>query len=347
MIYKEKDYIKKYTISDSSYKKMEYIYKENLKQKIFSYMREGTHDSVVPLLLDSSLISPTQYDYKIIQCGKYMQVYKLNEIRKKRPTKENKSLEISIKFDVDRLYKKENYNKRNELKQIEYKNILRSKLQLQRIVKSNEEEFKTFITLTFGENKYTDIAAANKKFDIWRTKIKSIFKDFKYVCVPEYQKGREKKYGYAVVHYHLLTNLEIKKIYKYIRRNKEIEIPLIIPQQQFSDTQLKNMSLEQRKRCYDVKYWSYGYSSVYPLKNINVVGYLTKYMTKDIDNRLFGKRKYLNSRNLNMPREFTIDSRVNKGYDRLFMIEYLYDKQFSNSYLDYFGNIVDFTEYKL
>lgn len=343
----EENYIKKYTISNNKFNKIEYLYKENLKQKIFNDMREKSHDSVVSLLLDSSLIFATHYDYKIIECGKYIQVYKLNEIRKKKPSKENKSLEISIKFDVDRLYKKENYNKKNDLKQIEYKNILRSKLQLQRIVKSNEDEFKTFLTLTFGENKYTDIEKANKKFAIWRTKIQSIFKDFKYVCVPEYQKGREKKYGYAVVHYHLLTNLEIEKIYEYTRRNKTIKTPLIIPQKQFSDKQLETMSLEQRKRCYDVKYWSYGYSSVYPLKNINVVGYLTKYMTKDIDNRLFGKRKYLNSRNLNMPKEFTVDSRTNQGYGRLLMINNLYDVQFSNSYLDYFGNIVDFTEYKL
>ena len=40
------------------------------------------------------------------------------------------------------------------------------------------------------------------------------------------------------------------------------------------------------------------------MKDINIIGYLSKYMTKDIDNRLFGKRRYLYSQNLVKPKTY-------------------------------------------
>lgn len=311
-------------------------------------MSESPTEHVGALLLDSSLISATQYDYKIIQCGDYFQVYKFTGTKTRKEQNEEKKQKLAKilkSIDTDNLYKKENLDSSADVKKVEYKNIMRSKFQLQRLVKANENSFKTFITLTFSDN-ITDISIANKKFATWRTKINSIFKDFQYVCVPEYQKKREKKYGYSVVHYHLLTNIEIDKIYPYIRRNKQLETQLIIPQKEFTEKQLKNMSTEQRKRCYDVKYWSYGYSSVYPLNDINVVGYITKYMTKDVDDRLWGKRKYLNSHNLIQPKTVYIDSERQKEYEKIFILENLYDIKFKNIYYDLFGNEIEFTEYK-
>ena len=38
-----------------------------------------------------------------------------------------------------------------------------------------------------------------------------------------------------------------------------------------------------------------------------VVGYISKYMTKDIDDRLFGHRRYFYSRNLEIPKESFVD----------------------------------------
>ena len=139
-------------------------------------------------------------------------------LQKKKELKLNDDKKNKI-IDVDFLFKEENHSRRHELNTIEYKNIMRSKFQLQRLVKSNEDIFKTFITLTFEEN-LKDIDVANQKFKSWRTKIKSIFKDFKYICVPEFQKR-------GAVHYHLLTNLEIDKIYTYVRLKKECETKLV------------------------------------------------------------------------------------------------------------------------
>lgn len=156
-------------------------------------------------------------------------------------------------------------------------NLLKSSRLLYQYAEANASEFKTFVTLTFKEN-ITNVNEANKKFDIWRTKFKLECKklgyDMKYLGVPEFQKR-------GAVHYHLLLNIPI-------------ECPLFIEQ-------------ENKKECYDVKYWSYGFSSVFDLVNktdekFNVVKYIAKYFFKDIDNRLFMHKKVLKSNNLNKPK---------------------------------------------
>lgn len=264
------------------------------------------------LLLDSSLISTTKnktYYFKIIDCGDYKQIYYYDNIK----IKKDKNLEKHI--DNDYLFKKQNINRKNEKQYIEYKNINRSKFNLQRLVKANEQEFKTFITLTFEEN-VTDIEVANRKFRYWRDSMQRVFKEFKYVCVPEFQKR-------GAVHYHLLTNLQIG-----------VHTDLIIPQ-------------TNKKSQYDVKYWNNGFSSVFDLKDMNVVGYISKYMTKDIDNRLFGKRRYFNSKNLLIPTEYYINCENDLEFEYILDIVNNYEEVYSNGYLDLNKEVVYFREYKI
>ena len=272
-------------------------------------------DSLVNRLLDSSLIKATKLDYnvKIIECGDYIQLYKYKDLKVLK-NKDNKVRDKKI--DNDYLFKNKNELKnKNDLKKIEYKNIMRSKFQLQRIIKSNENIFKSFITLTFAEN-IKDINVANNKFRSWRTYIKRIKPSFKYVCVPEFQKR-------GAVHYHLLTNLDIS-----------IDSDVIIPQ-------------KNKKNQYDVKGWGNGFTSVFPMKNINVVGYLSKYMTKDIDNRLFGRNRYFTSRDLIMPKEIKIN--CDNGMDLLYLLRHIqqHDLKYKNDYLDVFNNVIEFSEYKI
>jgi len=264
-------------------------------------------------LLDSSLISRTnkkKYHIKIVECSDYVYVYKY-EFK----TKKDKNLERmnKKKIDFDYLFKKENFSKKQELKTIEYKNILRSKFGLQRLVKANEKEFKTFITLTFAEN-ITDLDYANYCFNIFCKQVRRLKPDFKYVCVPEFQRR-------GAVHYHLLTNLDINN-----------DVNIIIPQKDTNNQ-------------YDVRFWKHGFTSVFPLYNINVVGYISKYMTKDIDNRLFGRKRYFYSQNLKRPKEYLIDL---DSDDFLIMLELISDKEevFKNTYLTKSGEAVFFTEYK-
>lgn len=278
-------------------------------------------ENLFSLLLDSSLITATnrvEYDMKIIECGDYIQVYKFR--RKKIKDNSLELLEDKKKkiIEEDLLYKPDNFSRRKELGVIEYKNIMRSKFQLERLIKANESIFKTFVTLTFAEN-LGDIDYANKKFHIWQTYMKRLKKDFSYVCVPEYQKR-------GAVHYHLLTNLDIDK-------NPDI----IIPQKK------DNKILKNR---YDVKGWSYGFTRVDRLKDINVISYLSKYMTKDCDNRLYGHRRYLNSTNLIKPHESYLDLSDIKHFEYLEKILKNKNIDYQNQYLDYFGDEVDFFEFK-
>ncbi len=347
------------------------------------------------LLLDSSLITPSKnefYDTKIVKCGKYIQIYKYqtrkdkviknvekikrNSIDNVRNLDDIKKLVYDIKrVDTDNLIKIENEEKNKKekkkilLKKIEEKNINRSKFQLQRIVKSNEDLFTTFITLTFANfekikigNKdiyywlppnnfipinfeikknnnfkeiadyekfkckienFTSISKANEKFDNWRGNFKKRLKnDFIYVCVPEFQQN-------GTVHYHLLTNINYTDFNLLSKEEKRIYRP-------------KKRELTIFRT---LKSWKYGYSNVLDIKNMNVVGYMSKYMTKDIDNRLFGHRRYLCSQCLSKPSTIYLDSEFNQNkIDELINNS---SKTFNNIYSDINGLVIEYCEYLL
>lgn len=311
--------------------------KEEIKQFYcdrYSYYKNLVINEIektpLSLLLDSSLITATQnkkYTIKVIQCGDYYQVYRYNNVRLRKDKTQEKIINTKNKEYIytDMLISPKNYQNKPSRGVVEQKNIDRSKFQLQRLIKANEKEFKTFITLTFAEN-ISDIKKANDKFRSWRTKIKSIYKDFRYVCVPEFQKR-------GAVHYHLLTNLEIDEYYHYTRRSKKTKAKLIVPQ-------------EGTKSQYDVKYWPNGFTSVFSMNNINVIGYLSKYMTKDIDNRLFGHRRYFYSNNLIKPNEIYIDLSNDSEFNLIADIMSNCNIAYEKTYLDMFGEVVDFVEYK-
>lgn len=324
-------------------------------------------------LLDSSLISTTgnkNYYLKVVDCGKYKQVYYYNDIK----IKKDKSLEKNKRYEIDTtyLFKKENIKRKNEKKYIETKNINRSKFKLERIIKANEEIFKTFITLTF-EDEVIDIEKANKRFKYWRDVFQRHYKDFKYVCVPEFQKNGK-------VHYHMLTNIDYhdyvyinenmsylnllnklnKNKYKLIhykvsevKINKEIKLNdlAIVLRKQNNKWENTKKTYNYKSKSYKifktVKYWSNGFSNVLDMKDVNVIGYLTKYMTKDIDNRLFGKRRYLYSTSLIVPKEYYLgfDSEIEHNY--LMSIINGSDITYKKTYLDKLENEINFVEYKV
>lgn len=272
------------------------------------------------LLLDSSLITESNlknYNCKIIRCGDYNQVYiyDINKI-KKDPFLLGVGEEKKIKtIEQLELFKEKNISRKDEIKYIEYRNILRSKFSMQRLAKSNEKDFKTFITLTFADN-ISSIDIAQKIFHSWTVHIRQLKNDFKYIAVPEFQKR-------GAVHYHLLTNLTSDK-----------KQSIITPQ-------------KDRKGCFDIKGWYHGFARVDNLKNIDVVAYLSKYMTKDCDNRLWGHRRYYNSRNLVMPYEEFLDLSDKRMND--YFINLIKDNRlmFNSQYTDLLSACkITFLEYK-
>lgn len=249
---------------------------------------EGVKHPAAPLL-DSSLISKYEdverriiYDVKIIHCGDTYQIYKFDKTRSKENKRDRDILpKVSIKdIDTDNLYK---LDRVEEVKPILLSNAIRSNLNCQRIAKANRDNWESFITLTFKEN-ITDIVYANKIFNSWVSNVRKLKKDFKYIAVPEFQKR-------GAVHYHILSNL-----------GKE-DTNIVIPQKERTE-KTKDLTT-----LFDVKYWSRGFARVDFIKGDykKIYSYICKYMTKDIDDKLFGKHRYFNSQNLNKPREEFLD----------------------------------------
>lgn len=283
------------------------------------------------LLLDSSLITPTiyekpmLYDYKIVECGSYVQVYYYKHSRIKNPKKDD-DVDLNLKkIDVEAVPSKKTKPK-NLTNKIEERNITRSKLQCQRIAKANMEYWKSFVTLTFEDN-VTDEEFANKRFRYYVDKIRRVKKDFRYICVKEHQKR-------GAIHFHLLTNLECDTD--------------LIPKRPLKRLYNKESKIWKDLDYYDLKYWNDGFSSAEPVSGDakKIVGYISKYMTKDIDDRLFGRRRFFYSQNCIVPKVSYIDSMDSRDLE--FLQKKIQDKEliYQNKYLNaYDDSEVSFQEF--
>ena len=279
---------------------------------------EPTKEGLPYYILDSRLITPTlgkKYNIKLVECGGFTQVY----FYKNTKYKKDKS-DLELKKIKKKILNKNNDNENNLNinsidNKIEMKNIIRSKLTCQRIAKSNLNIWRTFITLTFEEN-ITDIKIANKSFSYFIDKIRRIKKDFSYIAIPEFQKR-------GAVHYHLLTNISI------------------------DDEKLIYLQQDNEKYRH-IKYWRNGFTSVEQLEGDlkKIIGYISKYMTKDIDNRLFGYRRFFYSQNLVIPKSSYIDINDEKEYNifqkKIQDKTLIYHNEYTSPYDD---NSVSFLEY--
>lgn len=167
-------------------------------------------------------------------------------------------------------------------KEIAKTSLMRTRDSLIAYASENSRHWHSFITLTFGDE-VTEITEANNKFSNFTRQWNRNFPEFRYLGVPEYQKNGR-------VHYHLLTNLVCGDQ---------------IPEKEPIKTYNKNTRKETVLKFYDLPYWGYGFSSAFNIDTtndqFNVALYITKYLFKDVDNRLFGHNKILKSNNLDKP----------------------------------------------
>lgn len=169
------------------------------------------------------------------------------------------------------------------------KNLTRSRDKLIWYTLANVSDLHTFITLTFEANE-TDISKANRKFNNWASMVRRVKPDFMYICVPEFQKR-------GAVHYHLLSNLEVgKDIPDHKRR-------------------LFNQSTKTWDVFYDiVPYWSKGFAHCRNIheydENFQPALYMVKYMYKEMDNRLYQRKKVMCSQNIKKPSELTVNKQM-------------------------------------
>lgn len=277
-------------------------------------MSSSTNETI---LFNSSLISKYEgverrvlFDVKIVKCGDYIHVYQFSNTRSK-VNKRDEDKKINIKkIDTDNLTKVSSSDRVEEVKPILLANAIRSNLNCQRIAKTNRDSWETFITLTFKEN-LTDIVQANKIFNAWVSNIRKLKKDFKYIAVPEFQKR-------GAVHYHVLSNLGR-------------EDTNIIYLQKERVGKAKDLTT-----IYDVKYWTKGFVRVDFIKSDykKIYGYICKYMTKDIDDKLFGKHRYFNSQNLVKPQTEYLDLTKKEDYDYFMKLTNNKSVEYTSDYKD-------------
>ena len=306
-------------------------------------------------LLDSSLNTATlpkvpsinlykNYNIKVIDCKDYKQLYIFSNDKSHliKGLEKNSKIELDINNLIDiKNFKnrtkntlKIDNNNEDISKMVLYRNVMRSKLQLQRVAKANEDSWKSFITLTF-KNDITDLTRAYRDFRNFITVVSRHKKDFKWLCVPEFQKNGR-------VHYHLVTNIDIES----------------------DPNLLYTQELDNGEIAYHLKHWSKeidsdnmpkgkGYDCIETIKDKDgndskkLCGYISKYMTKAyIEDCFFNKNRYYLSQNLQLPTENFIDFRNEIDTNYYNEINSNYEIIYNKSYLDTFGNSVIFIEMK-
>ena len=142
-----------------------------------------------------------------------------------------------------------------------------------------------FITLTFSDD-ITDLNEAHRQFSKFITDINyQVFKTkkayLKYGATFEIQKGRQKKYGVAVWHYHMI-------IFNWEMIDSTTGVT---PTKRFWDNKDKKLLQE---------IWGHGWIDIRDITQVKNVGwYMTKYMVKDAnDPSLNGRISYLVSKGL-------------------------------------------------
>lgn len=174
------------------------------------------------------------------------------------------------------------------LQEIRADSLTRSRNLLIDLAWQNKDKFNSFITLTFKDN-IQNVDEAYNYYKTWKDqtarKLKVDDKELYILGVPEFQKR-------GAIHYHLLTSLI-----------PGVDIEKKKPKRVYNQEKKKSYNLEY----YDIKFWKYGFSSAFDLKladdKFNVGLYITKYMYKDIDNRLYDRKKILKTNNLERPEE--------------------------------------------
>ncbi|WP_019909772.1 rolling circle replication-associated protein [Paenibacillus sp. HW567] len=163
-----------------------------------------------------------------------------------------------------------------------------------------------YITLTYGKD-HVSLAEASKNFENWVKRMRERYGDFKYLAVRSFQ-------GRGTIHFHILANLPR------------------IPREELADGTFRAI-------------WGHGnvdFKQVYELSAGDRRNKLKKYLLKNLqefktDERSYGKRLFLQSKNLKLPEIFKgnydelMEGLRNMGVE-LRLVE---SRQFPVDYLDY------------
>lgn len=164
----------------------------------------------------------------------------------------------------------------------------RSKQTIFDIIRCNKWEW--FVTLTFDRTKidssnYDDVVRAVSS---WVKYMKAYYApDLQYLFVPELHKDKK--------HFHVHGLIADTGSIKFINSGHVIA----------------------GDNIYNMPNWQYGFTTASQVKDTHrLSSYISKYITKDLDQRLKGRKRYWRSKNLNVPEEETYSLTADQ-YDSL------------------------------
>ena len=178
-----------------------------------------------------------------------------------------------------------------------------------------------FFTLTLNDSSVSDksdYAECSKKVRKWFNNLRKICPDVKYLIVPEEHKS-------GAWHFHALVSNVEQLEFTIARNNQEYRLNEFgdilldkngqpVPNKYFGEelrTDYPNGDYIYNISNYNSK--RYVWSTATKIKDTRkAVGYIVKYMTKELTNRAFGCKRYFPSRNLDLPEsEYLIDHKDN------------------------------------
>lgn len=196
------------------------------------------------------------YNLKIIESGKSIEVYKINNYAVIKNNESNNKEGRKGKLNIPKEQKDSNSSKKRA------ETLTNARNNIIRLIKANED-MQTFITLTYAkESNYID---SKKHLNNFFTKLRKEYKGLKYLWVLEY--GTKNKR----LHYHVLTNINININLSSTKKKKSME----------------HQQLEQQ---FQKKYWNNGFVDIRNLGqegNTNIALYVACYITKDLLNLKF------------------------------------------------------------
>lgn len=205
---------------------------------------------------------------------------------------------LKIGFKIDKIKIKKR-SKKGSVQKIRLDNYIRAKNTIKRLAWANQNNFRTFITLTFAKN-ITDIDYANKQLNIFQKRIKRAFPDVQFLGVMEFQKR-------GAIHYHFLFSHYVSADLLADYWGRDIGFVKI--------QKIKNK------------------------RNLGqyIVKYMTKELFND--NRYFMKRKFFYSRNLKKPIIITCPKLIDKIFNLKYNQIILNKLFSINFIIDYVGKI--------
>jgi hypothetical protein len=223
--------------------------------------------------------------------------------------------------------------KKKDVGKIKARSLSRTRTSLIELVENNEDAFISFITLTYKDEvedidrAYTDLSNYLK---LCKRHLKKEGKELQYIAVPEIQRKRATKTGKYVIHFHLITNIEIGSV--------------LIPKRPAKTIEGADHKGTKTIEYYDLKGWSKGFSIAMPIQHqgeFELSQYLLKYLYKDFSDRFFGRQKILHSNNLKVPdfeyylEEDTIENIKRENHSNLSEVFSMSEYETENPFIDY------------